>query len=636
VQGFVAQARRTRDFWAGSFLLSWLSAVAMAEVEKQGGEVIFPKVGKKYLAWLTTGQGELPAPQQGCIPNRFKGGLAKVPGDFKPKLVEDAIKAAWKGLAEAVWQQDLSRCKQPTREIWNRQIGNFWEISWALTGNEEQSNLLDRRKNWRTYMPPNEPGVKCMMMDGWQELSGTPTPNAEDLAKFWDESKGIRSRSDTLKADLREHEYLCAIAFVKRRFVRCFKGFKVNMANGWTAHGWEVKASVPSVAYMAAAPWLAKVLEKAPQAELQAFHDAAKQLTQSSDEYSTRLKCVEDVLRGRTDRQLLWNIKSLDGNVFFDAALDNKNIYQEQDRAQRVRECLNKLRQKTDVEPVSPFYAVLMMDGDSLGVQMSEVNKQTSISDSLNYFTQGVAEKVREHSGFLIYAGGDDVLALLPLEFALNCANALRLHYEVSFKQHGKGLATSTLSAAIVYAHIKIPLGKVLSDAHRLLDDVAKDQCGRNSIAVRVWKPGGQHLQWAMPWTRAVPNERVVIDSLARYFQQKEQETPFSNKFFFTIDELFGMLQSKSRQGKTAMKFAVKDIVQLIAAEYLTSGVNVNRKPKLTLDEAKKLIGPLVRQCFFIKRIVENGQETFSDPTELNADAMHLVRFLAQKGVEHG
>ena len=25
VQSFVAQARRTRDFWAGSFLLSWLA-----------------------------------------------------------------------------------------------------------------------------------------------------------------------------------------------------------------------------------------------------------------------------------------------------------------------------------------------------------------------------------------------------------------------------------------------------------------------------------------------------------------------------------------------------------------------------------------------------------------------------------
>lgn len=30
VQGFIADARRTRDLWAGSFLLSWLTGQAMA------------------------------------------------------------------------------------------------------------------------------------------------------------------------------------------------------------------------------------------------------------------------------------------------------------------------------------------------------------------------------------------------------------------------------------------------------------------------------------------------------------------------------------------------------------------------------------------------------------------------------
>ena len=32
VQGFVSQARRTRDLWAGSFLLSYLSGHAMKAV----------------------------------------------------------------------------------------------------------------------------------------------------------------------------------------------------------------------------------------------------------------------------------------------------------------------------------------------------------------------------------------------------------------------------------------------------------------------------------------------------------------------------------------------------------------------------------------------------------------------------
>ena len=39
VQGFVSQARRTRDFWAGSFILSWLAAVAIKAVQHQKGDI---------------------------------------------------------------------------------------------------------------------------------------------------------------------------------------------------------------------------------------------------------------------------------------------------------------------------------------------------------------------------------------------------------------------------------------------------------------------------------------------------------------------------------------------------------------------------------------------------------------------
>ncbi|WP_083234961.1 type III-B CRISPR-associated protein Cas10/Cmr2 [Candidatus Marithrix sp. Canyon 246] len=72
VQGFVAQARRTRDFWAGSFLLPWLAGIAMNSVKNQNGEIIFPLPDEDYLKWIK-GKGEKSPPHQGNIPNRFKG-----------------------------------------------------------------------------------------------------------------------------------------------------------------------------------------------------------------------------------------------------------------------------------------------------------------------------------------------------------------------------------------------------------------------------------------------------------------------------------------------------------------------------------------------------------------------------------
>ena len=46
VQGFVSQARRTRDLWAGSFLLSYLSGHAMKAIIDAGGTIVFPKVSE--------------------------------------------------------------------------------------------------------------------------------------------------------------------------------------------------------------------------------------------------------------------------------------------------------------------------------------------------------------------------------------------------------------------------------------------------------------------------------------------------------------------------------------------------------------------------------------------------------------
>ena len=134
VQGFVAQARRTRDFWAGSFLLSWLAGAAMQAVKQQGGKIDFPTPDDTYLDWLTGAKSGADGPRQGCIPNRFKAVKCRVPENFKPEHVEQSVRAAWAALAEAVWRGDLQphHPNAETRTIWERQIKGFWEISWAL------------------------------------------------------------------------------------------------------------------------------------------------------------------------------------------------------------------------------------------------------------------------------------------------------------------------------------------------------------------------------------------------------------------------------------------------------------------------------------------------------------------------
>jgi CRISPR-associated protein Cmr2 len=263
---------------------------------------------------------------------------------------------------------------------------------------------------------------------------------------------------------------------------------------------------------------------------------------------------------------------------------------------------------------------------------MSDINKQKNISAGLENFTTGVQKIVEDQSGFLIYAGGDDVMALLPLEFALNCAKDLRQLYLDCFAAYPD--INTTLSGAIEYAHIKMPLGKVLGDAHHLLDEIAKDKTGRDAIAIRVWKPGGQHLEWAMPWQKALDAQgAVIIDLLAKDFQKDQQETPFSNSFFFHVEERFALLNDNA-DAHQGFPFDKAFMIDLIAADYLNSGLNKN--VKITLEAARHRITPLLTQCFEVQRTLINDKEDFKETNKLNSKALQLIRFLAQKGVEHG
>lgn len=620
VQSFVAQARRTRDFWAGSFILSWLAAVAMLSVKRQGGEIRFPKPDGAFMSALEGG-GE--GPKQGNVPNRFR---AEVSPEFKPELVQATVLAAWRELAELVWRRDLGAAwiGTKTRETWLKQVENFWDIQWALGDAVDAGNALDRMKNWRTHVVPDQAGVKCMMMDGWSELSGAERPGREP-EMFW--SKLRQTGSFGMATDLREGEMLCAMAFIKRRFARHFEGLSAKIPLGGSLRGWTLPSAVPSVHYIAAAPWFATLLQATTEPEIKGlmsnFHAGALALTGDYGEWESDIRCVREASGSR-----LWH--SLDGTVFFDSMLENARLWGEKaDAAKALAVKLRELRGAAGIGPASPFYAVLLMDGDELGIHMSNERKQGAITDGLARFTAKVPEIVHRNSGFLVYAGGDDVLAALPLEHALACATELRGHYLSCFDTE---LIPTTLSGAIEFAHVKMPLGKVLHDAHDLLDNVAKDGRGRDAIACRVWKPGGVNLEWAMPWELALKDGEVIIERLVAIFQDgmSSGNAEMASAFFYRIRERFDLLAPSALGSGGVLN--EEEQLDFLAMEYLNSGLV--RDKALRMDEARERVKPLLDQCRPMLRVRQGSAVSFEAIRGLEADGALLVRFLAHKGIE--
>lgn len=639
VQGFVAQARRTRDLWAGSFLLSYLVGHAMRAVLEAGGEIVFPTVHDgghnptdPLLAAIcrtrtsaTKPEAAVQGPSVGSLPNRF---LAKLPTVVSPERLANAVLNEWMRLAEVVWETYVARVAgkgNGTREIWNRQVQGFWDIAWVATpATELQHGLLDQRKNWRTHVPTEEPGDKCTIMGNLQELSGyvrSQTPALQD--EFWD---ALRSQEGLGSLELEEDERLSAIALIKRLF---------PLTGGI---GWTVPTSYPSTVYLAAAPWVAQVCQQEREKAARYGAAASEALKWAQGERQTHLALVADALsaRGQPSPQGLHAFAHLDANLYHADSLANHRLWQPGTEAAR-RQLGEMLKELTAVAGAPPiYYALLLMDGDSMGALL-RVHDPAAISTGLARFTERVKVIVPAASGQLVYAGGDDVLALFPLPHALDAAARLRHEYQLAMAAALQNPPTTpTISGAIVYAHAREPLKQVLGWAHTLLKVEAKERTQRDALALGVWQGGGPTLHWTGPWSVLLPpaaaptdptSGRTLLHELVELFSKPaDQSHRFSSRFFYKIRERFELLANA--EGTDLLPGL--DPVRLLVAEYLQTRRSDSQK--VTVQEATERVQRLMPIARRYRRPAPRDDHKPVGP--LCPDGPLLVRFLAGKGVE--
>ncbi|MEM2900982.1 MAG: type III-B CRISPR-associated protein Cas10/Cmr2, partial [Thermoplasmata archaeon] len=544
VQGFISQARRTRDLWSGSFLLSYLSGCAMKSIKDKGGNIVVPSVDNDALFNWIYGKRIGEPPNIGSLPNKFTAEVKENAKDVA-KAAEEEVKKAWKKIADEAWKnyvEGVSKIGKNTKEIWDRQVNGFWEITWVIS---DDPMALDNRTHWRNHYPKEEPGDQCTMMGDWQEISGYIRAKERDKQDmFWE---SIMNKKNVGKLDLRVGERLCAIALIKRMFPKVSK----------ESIGWEVDTRAwPSTTYIASIPWIKEVENYEEAREyarmVRAYADGADRAGISK-------------LFGSLENTKNKEFVELDGNFYFlsilkdarltplnDTQLNLKIGEKENKNASDKREKLiGKLREIYKKKKPSSFYAILKMDGDRLGklkeeLKEKEKDSEKKVSDALASFASDVKNIVRAHDGVTVYCGGDDVLAFLPIDHALECAYKLEKRYKESFDKIAKGdsavseiLKKGTISCGLVYAHHRIPLQSVLNEASHLLDNVAKEGNGRDSIAISVLKGSGKYCQWVSAWDNFADGSRIKINALLEVFKGDKK---FTTSFFYKMRDMLCIL----------------------------------------------------------------------------------------------
>jgi CRISPR-associated protein Cmr2 len=639
VQTFVAQSRRTRDLWASSYLLSHLADVAMRSIEQAGGRIILPcrerQEGKE--------NGESAASvQHGRWPNRF----VAITDDPKgaAKSAKMAMLDMWKSISEAVWRRFVEPAANngnDTKAIWDRQVAGFWEVSWVIASAPSHGNPdpLSLRKNWRTTSATVEPGDHCAMMGSWQELSGhirsQSRKSREKQDQFWQQMRS--SRLGTL--DLGDDERLCAIALVKRMFPLIAQetiGTDLNAAS-WL-----------STPYIAAIPWLKRVCRD-HSAAARTYLEAVKPHRKENRwrrENASGIASLESLLQADCGEFL-----RLDADFLHETALANNRDTpldvsgQEDDRVrEELGVALRNLYEQVSGRP-SSFYAMLLMDGDSMGRLLSEARAslgdegEQQVTRALGQFADKVSPTVSGYDGVTVYCGGDDVFAMLPVGQALPCSLALSKLYRDCFAQAcQKTFAEqATISAGIVYCPFRAPLREVSATAHHLLDHVAKDQTGRNSLAVAVLKSSGIACQWSAPWDHVQENEATILDRLVeRLGGSGDRPGELSSGFLFQIRERYALLTNDplTTPGRFGQLPEGVDVHPILLAEYLRGRSRQGEFEKGANSEptrkANETIELLLKVCRRVHRTEGMDEKT------LGMDGALLVRFLAGESREVG
>lgn len=487
VQDFIASARRCRDLWFGSWLLSELSKAAALALA--GPEMIFPPPGQD----LSPGSDLNVANKIVTITPDPESAAQKAESAARDRLQEIATNAlnAVRGSIE------LDRA--------NAQIVDLLEIAWAawpLKSSSEDDfiearrgaeRLLAARKNLREFTQPTwADAVPKSSLDGQRESVIHETQyNALSPQQLYD-VYGVR-----------RGERLCGVGLLKRYGER--KGRENDDQGG----------RVFSTSHVAAQGLLNRwdISTENEAAARAVVHQFKHDLEGAPKNAFARVPGEPHRIFGLLDGHLLFENR-------LDEFFDTSNKASSDEAKAKARSALKVLLEALGGERPHPYYVVLVGDGDKMGSSISAARSRQQNRDISTYlasFAGAVRPLVESHQGSLVYAGGDDVLALLPAHSALSCARALADLFAGIMRPavEDKSVAP-TLSVGLAVVHHLEPLSEALHLA-RQAEKAAKAIPGKNALAVTLAKRSGSDTTVASQWSNPADPLRGLDARLEKF-----------------------------------------------------------------------------------------------------------------------
>lgn len=528
VQDFIASARRCRDLWFGSQLLSDASAEVARGLVKASGVnasqvLVFP--------------GELR--DGSSVANKIQLCLPTLPDDELRRVAEagrEALAAWLKARAQEVFadvERAVSHAEDFDRKRALGHVREMMEYMWAAASSDKgledatayratrqrAEALLAARKNTRDWNQTDGfgAGIPKSSLDGIRE--SVINERCHDRSTDWQLYKAFK---------VRRGERLCGIGLLKRLGEQ---DDRVPIFHS-TSH----MASLPVLAALGRSSQSDRLTDKL----LNAFERLPDHLL---SHYRIRVprNPVYDCWDPRQPEPVhqplhkghraLYGSKTpdevgYDGILLYEsraAARGPTSLLsyaqwsddrEREDASRAIQKVQREVLGKLGVKEMPAYYALLLADGDKMGVAIDALGSlegHRKLSKQLDVaFASRCGEVIEAFGGSLIYAGGDDVLALLPLHTALAGARALRDLFADAMKPlFATAKDAPTLSVGLAVAHHQEPFGEVRELAKQA-ERLAKD-AGRNRLAIALRKRGNAPLCISGGWDETVPLDRRLV-----------------------------------------------------------------------------------------------------------------------------
>jgi CRISPR-associated protein Cmr2 len=255
-----------------------------------------------------------------------------------------------------------------------------------------------------------------------------------------------------------------------------------------------------------------------------------------------------------------------------------------------------------------------------------------AISRALNNYSLDLVRRIVEERflGKLIYAGGDDVVAMVSIGEALECAETLRAAFSghlksdqektlhnlevtldddessngfIVHKWGSREVISTTLgprataSCGIAIAHYMYPLKQAMADA-RKAEKYAKNTLGRDAFAVNVVKRSGETVlsgaKWFVKQSKDAEKRTLITRALSK-FHEAIHKNWLSPKFIVDIEEHLDVLVALDQK-------AVENEARRLFNQHNEGFKNMDRVEGET-DKAFEERVKLEKQTFFSETI---------------------------------